>query len=131
MKDLFLTLLGMLLMIGFVRFIYGLQANQSSYVVQVLLELPPDVKEHFDVVMDSIYNLRTAFRSFRNAIEADSFWLPSILKGFFKMIEAFFKIPVSIFEFLILILEDLGRAIAALTGLLFGEAGSPIVSPLD
>lgn len=37
MKGFFLTVLALLLSIAFVRFVYGLQANESSYFVQVIL----------------------------------------------------------------------------------------------
>lgn len=53
MKGFFLTVLALLLSIAFVRFVYGLQANESSYFVQVILNLPPDIKSDFSVVIEA------------------------------------------------------------------------------
>lgn len=66
MKGFFLTVLALLLGIAAVRFTYGLQANESAYFVQVILNLPPDVKEGFAVIRDAVDSFSFAVQNLKN-----------------------------------------------------------------
>lgn len=130
MKGFFLTVLALLFGIAAVRFLYGLQANESAYFVQVILNLPPDVKEDFMVIREAVDSFSLAVQNLKN-IGSMSGDLLDVLKAFFKAVGSFFAIPIAVAEFVFLVVQDLGRALASLFNLLFAPAVVPISPPAE
>ena len=125
MKGFFLTVLALLLSIAFVRFVYGLQANESSYFVQVILNLPPDIKSDFSVVIEAFSRISDAFSKLGDVIVSGGN-IFDVIKTFFRSIASVFSLPFAFSQFLLLVLKDIIKALRSLFELLFGEAVVPI-----
>ena len=123
MKGFFLTVLALLLSIAFVRFVYGLQANESSYFVQVILNLPPDIKSDFSV--EACGRISDAFSKLGDVIVSGGN-IFDVIKTFFRSIASVFSLPFAFSQFLLLVLKDIIKALRSLFELLFGEAVVPI-----
>lgn len=125
MKGFFLTVLALLLSIAIVRFSYGLDANQASYFVQVFLNLPPDIKSDFAVVIEAFDGISSAFSSLRAVVVSGSD-IFKIIPAFFKSIAAVFSLPYAFAQFVLLVVGDILKALKSLFDLLFGPAVVPI-----
>lgn len=125
MKGMFLTLFGLLMSLAIVRFVYGLQANESSYFVQVLLNLPPDIKSDFVVVIEAFDGISSAFSSLRAVVVSGSD-IFKVIPAFFKSIASVFSLPYAFARFVLLVVGDILNALKSLFELLFGPAVVPI-----
>ena len=125
MKGFFLTVLALLLSIAIVRFSYGLDANQASYFVQVILNLPPDIKSDFAVVIEAFGRISDAFSKLGNVIVSGGN-IFDVIKNFFKSIAAVFSLNFAFSQFVLLVLKDIMKALRSLFDLLFGPAVVPI-----
>lgn len=125
MKGFFLSLLGILLAIGIVRFSYGLEPNQVQYFVQVILDLPPDIKGEFQIVIDAAQAFTGALDKL-GMVTSTGKDLIDIIKCFFESVGAFLNIPFAFIEFLIALIGQLLKSFRAVFNLLFGPAVLPI-----
>ena len=120
MRGLFLSILAALLGIAIVRFTYGLEANSSVYIFSTLLELPPDIKEEFQIVIE-------ALEGFYNSLVASGEDLFTIIKSFFSSLASLINIPLKLTAFLSNMIFNLIKALGTLFKLFFG----PVVVPID
>ena len=139
MKKLFLSILAIVLTVGLIRIIYGLQANTLQYSIDTFLNALPDVKSDFQIVNDSasdfVDDLRGSFSSIP-ALEDPSIldyvkFIWEYVKAFFSSCASVFKVVVAFLQFLGSLLFDLVELIAVVFELLFLPASDPIVNPLN
>ena len=126
MRGLFLSILAALLGIAIVRFTYGLEANSSVYIFSTLLELPPDIKEEFQIVIEALEGFYNSLRNIKSLV-ASGEDLFTIIKSFFSSLASLINIPLKLTEFLNNMIFNLIRALGTLFKLYFG----PVVVPID
>lgn len=125
MKTFFLTVLGLLLCVAIVRFCYGLQVNGVSYVWSVLLSLPPDMKQHMEVLTSSFESLRISLSQL-SKVSSSGGNVFDVITSFFKSFAALLNVPFAFVEFVLSVLVDLMSSLKQLFNLLFGSVVEPI-----
>ena len=125
MKNFFLAILAMLLGLAVIRFNYDLEANSSVYIFSTLLELPPDIKEEFQIVIDAAQSFSTSLSSLKSLTLAGGDVI-DVIKSFFNSIIALLNIPFVFLKFLTNLLWHVLRGIETLFNLFFGPAVVPI-----
>ena len=126
MKAFFLTLLGLLLSVAIVRYAQGLDVNSVSHFVSTLLELPPDIKGEFQIVIDASQSFVTSLEQLKMvATSGDNIF--KVVESFFDSIAALLNIPFAFMEFLVALVKQLLKSLRAVFNLLFG----PVVVPID
>ena len=127
MKGFFLTVIGILLSIALVRFGFGFDSsNQFSYLMQTVLELPPNIKDDFNVVISACDTLMESIRVLREVSTSGGSIL-EVLQSFLDTFGALLNVPFAFVEFLLLIVGQLLNVLKVIFELLFLPAKSPIV----
>lgn len=128
MRDLFLAVVTLLLGVAVVRFIYGLEANSFEYVFHTFVNAFPDIKSHFQLVIDSFENLVSVFEGFGFG-RKDVAWYEALLNaviGIFDILVSFFEIIAAFVEFGLLWFRDALNFLTVFFKLFFAPAAVPI-----
>jgi hypothetical protein len=82
MKAFFISILALLLSMAIVRFAYGLEPNQSQYIFDVILSLPPDISEEYKIVIAAGERFVASLESLGSVVSSG--------KDIFQVVKAFF-----------------------------------------
>ena len=127
MKSFFIGILAVLLGVAIIRFNYGLQANSSTYIFATLLELPPDVKEEFQIVIEAAEDFSDSLRTLKTLSSTGSN-IFDVVRSFFSSLAALLNVPFVFLKFLMNLILHVLRALETLFNLFFGPAVVPIDS---
>ncbi len=156
MKTVFLSIFGLVCTVAIIRLCYGLQANTLQYQISYFLSNLPDIKEDFQVVLNSLDQLAESFQSFGDffislvnsdvdysqydpvtsffgrigEFFAKFFGLEgdgSLLDGIGKILLSFGMLIASVSQFFALFIADIVKFFGCIFELLFG----PVVVPIN
>lgn len=125
MKGFYITVLGLLLAVSFVRFTTGGQALRFTDFMLILKDFPIDVKEDFSVVVKSLVEVSNSCKSFIVSIKFDSASnifeeVLNVLSGIFMILFSVVKLLVAILRFAILLIYDIVILFTRMFYLIFG-----------